>query len=94
MSGELKPAEPGTYFGELSVGGDWRWEGTGLPDDDWVQIVSVPETQTKGTIHKGHILCCNSADAAYQTDYSAKAGLAAWMFYVYPRNDLMVKYNI
>jgi hypothetical protein len=45
MSGqtkESKPGKPGTYYGELSRGGAWRWEGTGRPEDDWL---SVPESK-------------------------------------------------
>jgi hypothetical protein len=32
---ETKPLSPGTYYGELSPGCQWRWNGTGLPGDQW-----------------------------------------------------------
>lgn len=32
---ESKPTTPGTYYGEVSPQGQWIWNGTGLPGDDW-----------------------------------------------------------
>lgn len=35
-SEEPLPSLPGTYYGELSPGGQWFWRGTGAPDDEWI----------------------------------------------------------
>jgi hypothetical protein len=37
---ESKPTEVGAYFGELSPQGQWKWNGTGLPGDDWIKVIS------------------------------------------------------
>jgi len=33
---EPKPTSPGTFYGELSPQGQWLWNGTGQPTDDWI----------------------------------------------------------
>jgi len=40
---ESMPADRGTYYGQLSPGGQWFWNGTGLPGDAWVP---QPSTQS------------------------------------------------
>lgn len=36
------PTTPGTFDGELSPGGEWKWEGTGTPDDKWISVLTAP----------------------------------------------------
>lgn len=36
MDAENIPSYPGTYYGEISPGGQWLWSGTGGADDAWV----------------------------------------------------------
>ena len=33
---ESKPSGAGTHYGQLSAGGQWFWDGTGLPGDEWI----------------------------------------------------------
>ena len=40
---EAKPSDPGFYYGQLSAGGQWVWNGTGLPGDDWVPNPSAAQ---------------------------------------------------
>jgi hypothetical protein len=35
---EPKPTNPGAHYGELSPLGQWFWNGSGLPQDDWIQV--------------------------------------------------------
>jgi hypothetical protein len=44
---ERKPAGRGSYYGQISAGGQWFWNGTGQPGDDWLYNPSV-EPQTVG----------------------------------------------
>jgi len=47
MNNEPKPTTPGEYFGQSSPGGEWEWNGTGRPDDQWIStqpLVTVPGT--------------------------------------------------
>jgi len=38
MNGTIEsiPADPGSYYGQISPGGAWFWNGTGLPGDAWI----------------------------------------------------------
>jgi hypothetical protein len=46
-SKESKPAKSGKYFGELSPEGQWRWDGTGLPGDDWLAVEKEEKEEPK-----------------------------------------------
>lgn len=81
---ELRPKAPGTHYGELSPAGQWFWDGTGQPDDQWVanpEKVSVqadqPELQaapTPGTA----ILATATIDSLFTLAYGNRsAELAA-----------------
>jgi hypothetical protein len=45
MTTESKPVIHGTYYGEVSPDGKWKWEGTGKPDDDWSPILTTLEPE-------------------------------------------------
>src|SRR5215475_4269161 len=74
---ELKADTAGTYFGELSPGGGWRWNGTGLPTDDWVAVEQQAEVTplVNPAAKRHHVWAMNSADCAFKTDLSGYPGL-------------------
>jgi hypothetical protein len=41
---ESKPSAPGFYYGQISSGGQWFWNGTGLPGDAWIAWIPSPST--------------------------------------------------
>jgi hypothetical protein len=102
---EEKPTAPGTRYGQLSDKKQWFWHGTGAPDNGWiphseptqqpvVKPADVPTQFTKPPVVKAHVLCCNPADVAYQTDLSGIPGLTAAVLYTWPRNDIMVRFGV
>jgi|SRR6516165_3855508 len=42
---EPKPTDPGTYYGQISAGGQWFWQGTGQPGDAWIPNPSAAPQQ-------------------------------------------------
>jgi hypothetical protein len=68
-SSEPKPGSPGTYYGELSPLGGWRWEGTGTPSDDWLEVspqaAPAPGTAVAGT---------TTIDALFTTMFATRSG--------------------
>ena len=38
---EPKPTEPGEYYEQSSPLGEWWWDGTGTPNDQWVPVASL-----------------------------------------------------
>ena len=97
MNTEEKPSVPGTHYGQLSENEEWFWDGTGRPDNGWIP---TPEQKaevtpyTKPATKKVHVICCGAADAAFQTDLSGYSGLTPALFYIWPANDLMVRFGL
>lgn len=96
MSDELKPSEPGTYYGELSAQGGWRWKGTGTPQDDWVAVEQQAEVTplVKPAVVKHHAWTMNKADMAFTTDLSAYPGLTYAQILIYPTAELVRKFGL
>jgi hypothetical protein len=93
---EQKPAVPGTYYGELSPGGEWRWNGTGLPNDDWVAVgqQGVVTPLAKPSVAKHHAWTMDKASMAFLTDLSAYPGLTYAQILIYPTAELVRKYGL
>ena len=95
---EAKPGVPGTYYGELSPGGQWRWNGTGLPTDGWVEVAQqqaeVTPLATKPAVLKHHAWAMNKADMAFTTDLSAYPGLNYAAILAYPTAELVKKFGL
>ena len=80
---ELIPQVAGTSYGELSPGGEWFWDGTGKPNDEWIpnpnftpSTVEAPAQQAlpaaKGSLH----YVMGRIDAKVFQDHSSKPGPA------------------
>ena len=96
MSNEVKPSAPGTYYGELSPGGEWRWNGTGLSNDDWVAVgqADVVQPLAKPAVAKHHAWVMDKASMAFLTDLSAYPGLTYGQILIYPTAELVRKYGM
>jgi len=91
MSDEPKPVQAGTYYGELSPLGAWRWNGTGLPTDDWE---SVQPLATKPPVLRHHAWTMDKASMAFTTDLSAYPGLNYAAILAYPTAELVKRFGL
>ena len=71
---EPKPGASGTYYGELSPEGQWFWEGTGQPDDQWIANSEKPAPEplaapTPGTA----ILATATIDSLFTLVYGTRS---------------------
>lgn len=97
MSDEAKPSASGTYYGELSPAGEWRWNGTGLSKDDWLAVEQgdvVTPLAAKPAVAKHHAWVMDKASMAFLTDLSAYPGLSYGQILIYPTAELVRKYGL
>lgn len=93
---EPEPASPGTHYGELSPEGQWFWDGTGTPTDQWIanpkvgQQADQPELQaapTPGTA----ILATATIDSLFTLVYGTRsAELAATPTYSWSTGNQII----
>lgn len=79
MSTEPIPTAPGTYYGELSLGKEWFWNGTGTSEDQWIanpeqqerpEVAPLVLPVAKGSLH--YIM--GRVDAKIYQDHTSKPG--------------------
>jgi hypothetical protein len=83
MSDEPKPALFGTYYGELSPGGQWFWNGTGTPEDRWIANPDIkPEPLVNPTLAKAHVQTMAVMDFANQNKFTLPGlpGSLTWTY--------------
>ena len=95
MSPETIPAVPGTYYGELSPEGQWFWNGTGKPDDQWIaNSQDVPVQQVQPTIKGTDHYIMNPTDVMIYRDHSSKGNPPPAMRQVMNPADFIKAYNL
>lgn len=90
MSNEVKPEKAGTYYGELSPGGQWFWYGWGRPEDDWIpnpafkpkEHEPIPTPLTAPNLAKSHVQTLPTMDFANQNKFTLPAlpGSLTWTY--------------
>jgi len=95
---EAKPDFPGDHYGQLSAEGEWVWNGTGRPDDDWIPAQpsqqDVVQPLVKPAVLKHHAWCMDKASMAFTTDLSAYPGLTYAQILIYPTAELVRKFGL
>jgi hypothetical protein len=92
---EPKPALPGTYYGEISPEGEWFWDGTGKPEDQWIVNPGYeqPEALVAPTLAKAHVQTLPVMDFANAAKFSLPTlpGSLTWVYVsqCWPRHDII-----
>lgn len=79
------PTTAGTFDGELSAEGQWVWQGTGTPDDKWVEVQPLT-APVPGTV----IPAATTIDAIFTAVFgtrSADLGTAGTPTYTWGTNN-------
>jgi hypothetical protein len=98
MNAEAKPGSSGTYYGEISPGGQWFWDGTGKPDDQWIANPAAarepaPEPLVTPNLAKAHVQTLPPMDYANAAKYNLPAPPAGltwvYMSQCWARHDII-----